>query len=352
MAIDPDIAATLAALLAAEEPTDAQWSLLIHWELADRQRAAAWGITPENVDTQLQTRLEWLRAIGVWPAAVPLPADQDVYVSLYWQLWLPLALTIKAARDRLQRPLIQGILGVQGCGKTTLTRILVQLLTAMGYPTLSFSLDDLYKTYADRCRLRQADPRLRWRGPPGTHDIDLGLATLDHLRRAPSQEGVDIPRFDKSLYQGEGDRIAPERVQGIDIVLFEGWFVGVRPVAEAQFEQAPAPICTEADRRFARDMNRWLQHYLPLWERLDRLLLLCPEDYRMSKRWRQQAEQRMRAAGQPGMEEATVDAFVDYFWRALHPELFITPLKHDRTITNLVIEINLDRTPRTVYRPK
>ncbi len=353
MAVDQDITEALASLLATGSPTAAQWQRLIDWELADRRRAEAWGITPETVDTQLQIRLDWLRALVSSPLPVLLPgAARERYLGLYWQLWLPLALTIKQARDLTQATLIHGILGVQGSGKTTLTRILGQILAVMGYPTLGFSLDDLYKTQAERCLLRQTDPRLRWRGPPGTHDIELGLATLDRLRHAQPQDWVDIPRFDKSLHAGEGDRTQPERVQGVAIVLFEGWFVGVRPIPDGQFEQAPAPICTEADRQFARDTNRRLQPYLPLWEHLDQLHILCPPDYRISKLWRQQAEQQMRAAGKPGMSDATLDNFVDYFWRALHPELFITPLKANREFTDLVIEINLDRTLSAVYRPK
>jgi D-glycerate 3-kinase len=126
----------------------------------------------------------------------------------------------------------------------------------------------------------------------------------------------------------------------------------VRPVAEAAFEQAPVPICTEADQQFAKDMNRRLRQYLPLWERLDQLMILCPEDYQISKLWRRQAEQQRRAAGKPGMSDATIDEFVEYFWRALHPELFITPLKNNKEYTDLVIEIHLDRTLSTVYRPK
>jgi D-glycerate 3-kinase len=353
MAVNQGIAETLTSLLVPKPPTAAQWQLLIDCELAELRRAEAWGITPENIEAQLQTRLTWLRTLKSLPSTTLLATtSKETYLTLYWQLWLPLALTLKEARDCAETPLIQGILGVQGSGKTTLTHILGQILVAMGYKALSFSLDDLYKTYAERCHLRQVDPRLRWRGPPGTHDIDLGLATLDRLRQAQPQAWVDIPRFDKSLHQGEGDRMQPERVKGVDIVLFEGWFVGVRPVAEAAFEQAPVPICTEADQQFAKDMNRRLRQYLPLWERLDRLMILCPEDYQISKLWRRQAEQQMRAAGKPGMSDATIDEFVEYFWRALHPELFITPLKNNKEYTNLVIEIHLDRTLSTVYRPK
>jgi D-glycerate 3-kinase len=329
-----------------------QWQQLIHWELADQRRANAWGIDQENVIPRLEERAHWLRRLAPLHANLPLPPRAMIdYFPLYWQLWLPLAQTLKAARDQAHRPLVQGILGVQGTGKTTLTLILQAVLGAMGYRTAGLSIDDLYKTYRDRLRLRQEDPRLLWRGPPGTHDVDLGIATLDQIRGATPETVIPLPRFDKSCHGGEGDRTTPEPVQGVDILLFEGWFMGMRPLDPTLLDQAPAPICTEADRQFARDMNERLASYLPLWDRLDRLMVLCPDDYRISKQWRRQAEHQMKAQGKTGMDDATLDAFVDYFWRSLHPELFLSALKSDRDHVDLVVEINRDRFPCAIYRP-
>ncbi|QQE64831.1 hypothetical protein GFS31_15140 [Leptolyngbya sp. BL0902] len=356
MASSDLIAALLAEVLADPALSSTQAAALRQWELADADRAQAWGIDPDTVDEALAERLHWLRTLVPHHALLGLPpAPQAVTLTLYWQLWLPLAITLKQARESLPRPLIQGILGGQGTGKTTLSLILRHILEAMGYPTLGFSIDDLYKTYSERQQIRQADPRLRWRGPPGTHDVDLGIRVLDHLRQAPSEEAVAIPRFDKSLHGGEGDRVAPDLVCGVEIVLFEGWFLGTRPLAtaalEAQLAQPPDPIRTEADRQFARDMNRQLATYLPLWDRLDRLMILYPQDYRISKVWRQQAEQQMKAQGKSGMDNDQIDAFVEYFWQALHPDLFVAPLKQDRQHAQLVVEINQDRTPRAIYTP-
>lgn len=356
MATPASLAPMLVSLLSESAAVAPPLEVLAAWELEDAERANAWGITPETVTEHLAERLYWLRLLLPRHSDLALPPmPLEATLTLYWQLWLPLALTLKQTRDTLPRPLIQGILGGQGTGKTTLSRILSHILEAMGYRTLGLSIDDLYKTYAERQRLRQLDPRLRWRGPPGTHDVDLGVAVLDRLRQAQPKETVAIPRFDKSLHDGEGDRVASEQVQGIDIVLFEGWFLGVRPLLPNQLEQhlhhAPDPIRTEADRQFARDMNQQLADYLSLWDRLDRLMILYPEDYRISKVWRQQAEQQMKAQGKSGMDDASIEAFVEYFWQALHPDLFITPLKRNKTHTHLVVEINLNRTPKAIYAP-
>ncbi|AFY88993.1 MULTISPECIES: glycerate kinase [Chroococcidiopsis] len=266
-------------------------------------------------------------------------------------LWLPLAMQIASYRQAQSRTLIQGILGGQGTGKTTLAKILSLILGHLGYRTLNLSLDDLYKTYSDRLALQQQDPRFIWRGPPGTHDIQLGLQVLDRLRQSEPHSPIEIPRFDKSAWHGAGDRGTPEIVNGADIVLFEGWFVGVRPIDPSNFDRPPPPINTYEDRQFAIYMNTRLQEYLPLWDKLDRLIILYPVDYRLSQQWRKDAEHQMIATGKTGMTDLQIEQFVEYFWKSLHPDLFIKPLIQDSQRVDLVIEINCDRSIGKIYRP-
>ncbi|QLE49608.1 glycerate kinase [Nostoc sp. C057] len=318
--------------------------------LADRLRAKAFGIAPANVDDAIAFRVHLLKS--VFPAfsqfcQTTLQIEPKKMLQVLWDLWLPLGIKLASQRQQLERPLIQGILGGQGTGKTTMSKVLSLILNQLGYRTLSLSLDDLYKTYSDRLVLTQQDPRLIWRGPPGTHDVDLGLDVLDQIRQ--SQSSVMVPRFDKSAYKGAGDRTTSEMVTDVDIVLFEGWFVGVRPINADVFDTAPPPIVTNKDRAFARDMNLRLHDYLPLWDRLDSLIVLYPTDYRCSLEWRKQAEQQMIAAGKSGMTNAEIEEFVNYFWRSLHPELFIKPLVKDATVVDLVVEIHADHSFGEVY---
>ncbi|MBE9229826.1 glycerate kinase [Phormidium sp. LEGE 05292] len=328
------------------------WEKLQVWALADESRAKAFGITSENVAQLLDFRshlfhqlhsqvIEYCQKKGF--------SSRALILETLWELWLPLAIQLATWRRDLPRPLIQGILGGQGTGKTTLAAILRLILKLMGYETLSISIDDLYKTYAERQELQKQDPRLIWRGPPGTHDVKLGIEVLNQLRQ--QQTPVEIPRFDKSMKQGAGDRTTPEIVQKADIVLFEGWFVGVRPIDRTTFDSAPAPIVTLNERTFARDINFKLQEYVPLWELLDRLITLYPVDYRLSLEWRKQAEQEMIAAGKNGMTDEEIEQFVAYFWRSLHPELFIKPLVKNPNLVDLVIEINPDHSHGKVYQP-
>jgi D-glycerate 3-kinase len=364
--MDRETTAILEYLVRGEACTDLQRQQLARQVIADVAKAAAFAITPQTVDAEIATRVQLLPELypqiqHLWQSTSGISGD---CLELLWTLWLPLALKLVRDRQQLSHPLIQGILGSQGAGKTTLTQMLCLILFHLGYPSLSLSLDDFYKTYTERQQLRQHDPRLKWRGPPGTHDLELALETLDRLRdpglypnnQLDTQEAnshtpaISIPRFDKTAHAGEGDRCEPDWVCGVEIVLFEGWFVGVQPIDPSQFDQAPAPIVTDSDRAFARDMNAKLRDYQPLWQRLDSLIVMVLEDYQLSKAWRLKAEQKAIAAGKPGMTPEQIDQFVDYFWQALHPALFIQPLTQNPQV-DLVIEVNAKHLPSRVYRP-
>ncbi|MGD1909326.1 MAG: glycerate kinase [Rivularia sp. (in: cyanobacteria)] len=315
-------------------------SILISEAIADKSRAKAFGITPENAEANIHQRWDLLKLI--YPAfkdlcQSTLQIEPNTILPALWDLWLPLAMQIAWRYQENQRPFIQGILGGQGTGKTTTCKVLNLILSHLKYRTLSLSIDDLYKTYQARLILQQQDPRLIWRGPPGTHDVDLGLNLLDNI--CQRQTTITVPRFDKSLHSGNGDRINPETVENIDIVLFEGWFVGIQPINSTAFNTPPLPIITPEDKAFALDMNDKLHDYLPLWQRLDSLIVLYPTDYRLSLEWRKQAEHQMKASGKPGMTDLQIEEFVNYFWKALHPELFIKPLIESPSV-DLVIEIN------------
>lgn len=249
---------------------------------------------------------------------------------------------LSEAQPVQRRPYVQGLLGVQGTGKTTWGVVLGLLLELRGLRLVSLSLDDYYLTFEERRQLAVERPELRWRGPPGTHDITLACADLDALRRG---EGRQLTRFDKALEGGQGDRVPGEWVDAnaVDIVLFEGWCVGLRPLA-VPLLALPDARAAEDDADFATASNAALTDYLRLWERLDGLWVLKPEDYTQSLRWRQEAEQKLRAAGGGGMSDAEIADFVRYFWKSLHPLRYLNPPATWRA-PELLVEVGPDRMP-------
>jgi D-glycerate 3-kinase len=342
-----------------KQPTPREQEALIARELLAETRSKAFGINRRNCQQSIEARSQLFRSAhkNVWQWSEQQRIQQDEYnsLSLLWTFWLPLAINLAETRQELGRTPIQGILGGQGTGKSTLTQVLSLLLKHLGYTTAVISLDDLYKTYADRQQLQETDPRLIWRGPPGTHDVDLGLKVLEQCLQKNNTDTILIPRFDKSAYQGIGERGDPEMITSADLVLFEGWFVGVRPLPDTIWSGDrsfhPAIITEDKDFLFAQDCNERLKDYIPLWDKLDRLLVLYPEDYQLSKQWRREAEQKMMAQERTGMSDLEIEEFVTYFWRSLHPELYIKPLISDSSLVDLVVEIKSDRSYGNIYKP-
>ncbi|GBO52337.1 D-glycerate 3-kinase, plant type [Pseudanabaena sp. lw0831] len=275
-------------------------------------------------------------------------------LPLLWHYWLPLAQSLASQQEKIGRTFIQGLLGGQGTGKTTLGIVLNILLGHLGKTFLSISLDDLYKTYAERQKLRDRHPDFIWRGPPSTHDVDLGIQVLQQLRdrHLGNSQLIEIPRFDKSLHNGAGDRTEPEISHAADIVLFEGWFVGMCPLPISALRNFVPPILSEGDLEFAHECNANLYNYLPLWEYLDSLIVLVPEDYKYSLEWRIEAEHKLIAAGKSGMNDQEITQFVEYFWKALHPELFMPRMinrENGGSYADLVVEISRSHLPTNIY---
>ncbi len=353
--IDSSILVLIQGLIDGRKLTDSEWNLLVTAELANQPRAIAFDLNQNNCRLRLEERSHLLTSaydeIKLHLQTLGIAQEESRKLTLLWYLWLPLAIQIASKRQNLDRTLIQGILGGQGVGKSTLAKLLNLLLIHLGYQVATISIDDLYLTYAERQELQRVEPALIWRGPPGTHDVNLGIAVLDQCSETKRTEPILLPRFDKSAYDGSGDRTLPNPINSVDIVLFEGWMIGVQTISESAFESAPKPISTPEQIQFAKNCNQRLQAYLPLWSRLDSLLVIHPEDYRLSKKWRLEAEHKMITTGKTGMSDREIEQFVDYFWQALHPELFISPLVKRPDLVDLVIEINSDRHINKIYKP-
>ena len=84
---------------------------------------------------------------------IPTPArklDPKVRFALGDALFTELIATTREAKGR---PVIAGLCGPQGSGKSTTAGRLVQRLEASGYRVASLSLDDFYLTHAERGHL-------------------------------------------------------------------------------------------------------------------------------------------------------------------------------------------------------
>ncbi|KAF8058124.1 hypothetical protein HT031_005784 [Scenedesmus sp. PABB004] len=238
-------------------------------------------------------------------------------------------------------PLVLGISAPQGCGKSTLVEQLEALFTWLGTPAASVSIDDFYLTHAGQAALAAAHPDnrlLALRGNAGSHDLALGSETLRALRALTrAGDAVAVPRYDKSAHGGRGDRADPAtwpRVAGpLELVFFEGWMSGFAPVG-ADAAAAVEPALAEVDAALAA--------YGDAWDALvDSWLVIRIADPQWVFGWRLQAEQRMRAAGKPGMSDEGIADFVSRYipaYTAYLPGLYARGPTGARAGRTLVIE--------------
>lgn len=251
------------------------------------------------------------------------------------------------ARRAATGPLLVGICGSQGSGKSTMAAFLAALLDAAGLPTAILSIDDLYLDPEDRPIA--IHPLFATRGVPGTHDVALGLATIDRLFAAGPDDTVAIPRFDKAA-----DRRHPaERWDAFTgparVVLLEGWFVGATPEDAAALADPINPLEAEEDRD-----ARWRGHanaalagaYADLFGRLDYLVFLAAPSFDCVFGWRRRQEEKLRAASGGGagvMDDAALARFIRHYERLTRHLLATLPAQAD-----VVAELAPDQTIRAV----
>ena len=90
-----------------------------------------------------------------------------------------------------KKPLIIGLAGGQGIGKTTITSIITIILKKyFKLNAFKISIDDFYKTRKERKLLSKNNhPLLMTRGAPGTHDIDLMLHFFKKIQTMRTKKG-------------------------------------------------------------------------------------------------------------------------------------------------------------------
>lgn len=210
--------------------------------------------------------------------------------------------------EQAQRPLLVGVQGPQGAGKTTLAAHTIAALPALGLRGASVSIDDFYLTRSAQLQLAAAhagNPYLEHRGYPGTHDIELGERTLAACREA-SKRPVVLPVYDKSACEGRGDRAPVERFGSIerpfDLLFVEGWMLGFTAVPESSLGDP----WLRAPNRALADYERWHRH-------IDAWVILRALDPEYVLTWRVEAEERMRQRGLPGLSRADIEDYIRRF---------------------------------------
>lgn len=269
-----------------------------------------------------------------------LPTGFIKVVSDYYQ---PLAESVVRKIEELDKSsyLLLGVQGTQGSGKSTCAEFLKVILESQyNQRVVVISIDDFYLTLAERQKLaKTVHPLFITRGVPGTHDIALLDETLQYCADLEDGVSVPIPIFDKAT----DDRARPEQWQVIsdpvDVVILEGWCVGLTPQAQGDLE---APVnqleaLEDSDRTWRKFVNRRLsEDYAELYAKLDCLVTLQAPSFDCVFRWRLLQEQKLadklKSEGQDASKvqtEQQLSRFISHYQRLTQHALLTMPNQAD-----------------------
>lgn len=230
-------------------------------------------------------------------------------------LYIPFAHWLASQHDN--RPLVIGINGAQGAGKTTFCKVTGLLLEQLfNKNVVSFSIDDLYKSQQQRQALAdQIHPLFKTRGVPGTHNIEQGIKILKQLGDQNITDCL-IPVFDKAadnpLPQAQWKPVKSH----CDIILFEGWCVGSCAQTAEQLKYPINQLEEEEDGEgiWRNHVNRQLQNsYAELFSMIDIMAMLKIPDFNKVYEWRKLQEQKLKRSRTRKIDNTMNDHDIKHF---------------------------------------
>ena len=241
-----------------------------------------------------------------------------------------------------EMPPLVGFSGCQGSGKSTLGALMAKVMReAYGVSAVVLSLDDFYLTKAARAALAESiHPLFATRGVPGTHDLALLSDTIAALRQPGAEGAVPVPAFDKAL-DDRTEMVHWRQVSApVQLIILEGWCVGLPPQSESELEVPINPMEAEKDPSLVwrTEVNRQLAtEYADVFGHLDALLLLQAPSFDAVFEWRWQQEQRLSEQFQqdhpdrpdPTMSRSEVADFVLHYQRLTEHALKTLPDRAD-----------------------
>ena len=237
------------------------------------------------------------------------------------KFYIPIGNSIYKIYENEKITKVIGLTGGQGSGKSTISNILkIVLKEYFNLETVIFSIDDFYKTFKDRKKMsKKISPLFLTRGVPGTHETKLLYNCIKSLKKKNFKK-ITIPKFDKSI----DDRLPKNKWQKIkrkpNIVIFEGWCVGVKPQKN---KDLLVPINTlekvnDKKKIWRTRVNQELKNqYKKIFNLIDVSIFLKVPSFKHVYKWRLLQEKKLKAAskGKKIMNSEQVKKFIMYYER-------------------------------------
>ena len=263
---------------------------------------------------------------------------------------IPVSFWIAKKVDKKQ-PLIIGLAGGQGSGKTTISSILTLILQKyFKLNVFKVSIDDFYKTRKDRRLLsKNKHPLLMTRGVPGTHDIDLMLSFFKKIK-SKNFKSLKVPTFNKAIDDRYPKNLWHKIESKPDVIIFEGWCVGARAQTVSQLKKSINSLekAQDPSTKWRTHVNNQLKtKYKLLFNQLDGLLYLKAKNFNLLREWRLKQERKLWIQAKDKknlkiMSSVDVINFMQTYQR-ITQQMFKDALKSSSIIMNLNINHQIEK---------
>jgi len=194
-------------------------------------------------------------------------------------------------------PLIIGLAGGQGTGKTTITSIISLILKKyFKLKVFKISIDDFYKSRNERKKLsKNKHPLLMIRGVPGTHDYKIIYEFFKKVKNKKFSK-LRLPKFDKSKDDRCNKKLWYKINSRPDVIILEGWCVGAKAQKNSQLSKPINNLEKIKDPYLVwrNYVNIQLKtHYKNLFKHLNETIYLKANNFRVLQKWRIKQEKTL-----------------------------------------------------------
>ena len=230
------------------------------------------------------------------------------------------------------------ISGSQGCGKTTLLKLIKNnFKNFYNIDPLCISLDDYYLTKKQRNDLsKRIHPLLETRGVPGTHATEKITKTIQLFDK--KKYPIKIPKFDKL----NDDRLPFSQIitSKKNMIFLEGWCCGCPPLSNSFLQKNLNNIeKTDSEYIWRKYYNKKLKkEYRLIFKHFEYLIYFKIPSFDCVLKWRIKQEKRLKLKKKKNinyMNKIEIKDFISYY-----EKITTWMMKNTLSKSDLTIKIN------------